>query len=109
MTITLLNDDCLAGMAKMQADSIDAIVSDPPYQLSSTSVVRASPDQTKEGSYGKEVPFSRQQSRVKGFMGKDWDVLPSVEILKECCRVLKPGAFALWLMIKPMIEWQRRR
>ena len=48
----------------------------------------------------KNVPFSRVQSRIpkSGFMGKDWDVLPSVEILKECCRVLKPGAFALWLM-----------
>jgi DNA modification methylase len=28
-------------------------------------------------------------------MGKDWDkALPSLEILKECCRVLKSGAFA---------------
>ena len=31
-------------------------------------------------------------------MGKEWDVLPSVDILKECLRVLKDGAFALWLM-----------
>jgi site-specific DNA-methyltransferase (adenine-specific) len=29
------------------------------------------------------------------FMGKDWDkAVPSVEIWKECLRVLKPGAFA---------------
>lgn len=29
------------------------------------------------------------------FMGKDWDkAVPSVEIWKECFRVLKPGAFA---------------
>jgi len=28
-------------------------------------------------------------------MGKDWDkALPSIEIWKECLRVLKPGAFA---------------
>lgn len=32
------------------------------------------------------------------FMGKAWDVLPSIEILKECQRVLKSGAFAFWLM-----------
>ena len=32
------------------------------------------------------------------FMGKEWDVLPTTEILKECLRVLKPGAFAFWLM-----------
>ncbi len=30
------------------------------------------------------------------FMGKDWDkAVPSVEIWKECLRVLKPGAFCL--------------
>ena len=29
------------------------------------------------------------------FMGKDWDkAVPSIEIWKECNRVLKPGAFA---------------
>lgn len=29
------------------------------------------------------------------FMGKDWDkAVPSIEIWKECLRVLKPGAFA---------------
>ena len=32
-------------------------------------------------------------------MNKEWDTdLPSVEILKECLRVLKTGAWALWLM-----------
>ena len=59
---------------------------------------RGRPDQTEDGEYGREVPFSRVQSRIKGFMNKDWDVLPSVDILKECLRVLKTGAWALWLM-----------
>ena len=45
--------------------------------------------------FGTDGAFKRAAS---GFMGKTWDVLPSVEILKECLRVLKPGAFALWLM-----------
>ena len=32
------------------------------------------------------------------FMGKQWDkALPSLEALKECCRVLKPGAFAFFM------------
>jgi len=94
---TIHNRDALDGLGEMQEGTIDAIVSDPPYQLSS--MVRARPDQSGEGSYGKEVPFSRQQSRVKaGFMGKTWDVLPDVPLLKGCLRVLKPGAFALWFM-----------
>lgn len=34
----------------------------------------------------------------KGFMGKEWDgQVPSVEVWKECLRVLKPGAFAFIL------------
>lgn len=92
----IYNLDCFKGMKQIETGTIDLIVSDPPYQLTGTS--RGRPDQTTEGSYGKEVPFSRQQSRIKGFMGKEWDVLPSVEILKECLRVLKDGAFAFWLM-----------
>ncbi|MCK9576680.1 MAG: hypothetical protein M0R51_12225, partial [Clostridia bacterium] len=32
------------------------------------------------------------------FMGKAWDrALPSIEALKECCRVLKPGAFGFFM------------
>jgi site-specific DNA-methyltransferase (adenine-specific) len=92
----IYNEDCLTGMKKLEDNSIDAIISDPPYQLSSITKKRT--DQTREGSYGKEVPFSRVQSKIKGFMGKNWDVLPSVEILKEANRVLKPGSFAFWLM-----------
>ena len=92
----IYNQDCLDGLKLLDTDSIDAIVSDPPYQL--TSMTRGRPDQTEDGEYGREVPFSRVQSRIKGFMNKDWDVLPSVDILKECLRVLKTGAWALWLM-----------
>ena len=29
-------------------------------------------------------------------MNKSWDILPSVDILKECLRVLKSGAWAMW-------------
>lgn len=91
--------DCQELMKDIPDNSIDLIVTDPPYQLSSTS--RARPDQTKEGSYGKEVPFLRQQSRIKkGFMGKEWDVLPPIEVWKESLRILKPGAFA-FIMTTP--------
>jgi len=56
--------DCLEEMKKMEENSIDSIVTDPPYGLS--------------------------------FMGKKWDYdVPSVEIWKECLRVLKPGGYLL--------------
>ena len=95
-TNTILQGDSLEVLKTFDDDSIDLIASDPPYQLDS--ITKPRPDQTKEGSYGKEVPFSRQQSRIKGFMGKEWDVLPQVPLLKECLRVLKAGAFSFWLM-----------
>jgi len=56
--------DCLEEMRTMEDNSVDSIVTDPPYGLS--------------------------------FMGKKWDYdVPSVEIWKECLRVLKPGGYLL--------------
>jgi site-specific DNA-methyltransferase (adenine-specific) len=89
------NMDALKGLKALPSNCIDAIISDPPYQLSSITKSRA--DQTIEGAYGREVPFSRVQAK-KGFMNMEWDTLPDVNILKESLRVLKPGAFSLWLM-----------
>ncbi len=77
----IYNMDCLEGMKMMEGDSVDLIVSDPPYQLAQ--IDKRSPQQ-------KDVR--------KGFMGKEWDVLPTTEILKEALRVMKPGAFAFWFM-----------
>jgi site-specific DNA-methyltransferase (adenine-specific) len=90
-TNKLYNADCLDKLKELPDESIDAIISDPPYQLSSTRV------------YGKDKKYETmtdlvKKGIVKGFMGKEWDVLPSVDILKESLRVLKSGAFALWLM-----------
>jgi DNA modification methylase len=60
----LMNDDCLTAMKSLPDDSVDSIVTDPPYGLK--------------------------------FMGKKWDhSVPSVEVWKECFRVLKPGGFLL--------------
>jgi len=62
--ILIHNENCLETMKRMADNSVDAIVTDPPYGLS--------------------------------FMGKKWDYeLPSVEIWKECFRVLKHGGHLL--------------
>jgi DNA modification methylase len=62
--ITLLHGDCLDKLKELDDNSIDSIVTDPPYGLS--------------------------------FMGKKWDYdVPSVDIWKECLRVLKPGGHLL--------------
>jgi DNA modification methylase len=60
----LLLGDCLEVLKPLPENSVDAVVTDPPYGLS--------------------------------FMGKKWDYdVPSVEIWKECLRVLKPGGHLL--------------
>jgi DNA modification methylase len=66
----LLKGDCLETLKQMEDNSIDAVLCDPPYHLTSTT-----------GSN-------------KGFMGKDWDggdIAFRTDVWKECYRVLKPG------------------
>lgn len=61
---TLHLGNCLDSLKGMPDNSVDSIVTDPPYGIS--------------------------------FMSKKWDYdVPSVEIWKECLRVLKPGGFLL--------------
>jgi DNA modification methylase len=65
-TVTILEGDVRARLRELPEGSVDSCVTDPPYEL--------------------------------GFMGKKWDssgISYSVEVWKEVCRVLKPGAHLL--------------
>jgi len=58
----ILQGDCLDKLKDLEDNSVDLLVTDPPYALQ--------------------------------FMNKSWDkALPSIEVWKECLRVMKPGAF----------------
>lgn len=60
----IMNGDCLQHLKELPDNSVDSIITDPPYGLS--------------------------------FMNKHWDYdVPSVEIWKECLRVLKHGGHLL--------------
>ena len=97
----IYNQDCLDGLKQIDTDIIDCIVTDPPYQLCSTK--KQGFDWKPEGFDGTTV-FTRhgkfQEQAKSGFMGKEWDVLPPVDVWKESLRVLKPGAFA-FIMTTP--------
>lgn len=93
--VTLINADCLDAMKKMDENSIDSIVCDPPYALTSGK---------KGGSGVKSIDLNSPHGRSRigsgngsgGFMGMRWDEeIPTVEIWKEALRVAKPGAFLL--------------
>jgi DNA modification methylase len=85
--ITLHAGDCLNVLKAMPENSVDAIVTDPPYHL--TSIVKrfgaenAKP--TVDGVYNRST---------RGFMGKQWDggdIAFKPELWAEVLRVLKPG------------------
>jgi len=90
--------DSLLLLKQLPDNSIDSIVTDPPYCLS-TSKRFGNSNWEKEGYKSEELKkggsvFTRN---IKGFMGKEWDndVAFKVEIWKECFRVLKHGGHLL--------------
>lgn len=94
--------DALSVLREQPSDSIDLIVTDPPYQLSSIAQRFNTETDSRNGirRQGKRwdgKPPDLFYRVSKGFMGKEWDVIPEVETWKECLRVLKPGAFAFIL------------
>lgn len=74
--VNLILGDCLDKLKELEDNSVDSIVTDPPYGLSA-------------------APNSGKKSKG-GFMGKQWDYdVPSIDIWNECYRVLKPGGHLL--------------
>ena len=78
----LLLGDCNDQLKDIKDNSIDLLLTDPPYGLVS--------EEYREG-----------KNHKGGFMGKDWDrALVSTETWKECYRVLKQGKLA-FVMCSP--------
>ncbi len=74
--IKLMQGDNILSLKKLPENSIDSIVTDPPYGLSAAK--------------------NSGKTSTGGFMGKLWDYeVPSVEFWKEALRVLKPGGHVL--------------
>jgi len=72
----LLLGKCEDRLKELPDNSVDSIVTDPPYGLS--------------------APKNSGSKSTGGFMGLTWDYdVPSVEQWKECYRVLKPGGHLL--------------
>ena len=85
--VTVHGGDCLEVLAAMPANSIDAVVTDPPYGLGNTTGAQVAETITHwvTGDRG-FIPEG------KGFMGRPWDAfVPPVAVWDEALRVLKPG------------------
>lgn len=100
MTITVIHGDMLDELPKIEAESLDSCVCDPPYHLTSIGkrFSKTSLDDvtlTSQRSRDRSDGYARAAS---GFMGKQWDggdIAFRVETWTEVMRVLKPGAYLL--------------
>lgn len=85
--MNIIHGDCLEELKKLEDNSVDAVITDPPYGLSNTKPAQVA-DVLKAWVTGDTVSVPAG----KGFMGKDWDsFVPPPAVWEECMRVLKPG------------------
>ncbi len=87
---TLHQGECLDVLKTLPDNSVDSVVTDPPYGLSNHDAgdVREALRCWLDGK-----PYTPKGS---GFMGKEWDAfVPGPEVWSECLRVLKPGGHLL--------------
>lgn len=92
--VLLYGGDCLATLAALPENSIDACVCDPPYHLTSI-VKRFGADNASPAVHGKDGAYARAST---GFMGRTWDggdIAFQVATWEAVYRVLKPGAYIL--------------
>jgi DNA modification methylase len=88
VNLILFDEECLHALKQLPDDSIDALVTDPPYGLSQE------PDIVEVMQHW--INGDTYVHHSKGFMGKSWDsFVPGPEYWRECFRVLKPGAHGL--------------
>lgn len=88
--VTLHPGDCLEVLARLEECSIDSVVCDPPYHLTSI-VKRFGSEKAAPAKSGKTGAYKRASA---GFMGKQWDggdVAFRPETWAAVYRVLKPG------------------
>ena len=86
--------DCIELMRSMPDNSVDSVVCDPPYHLTSI-VKRFGQKGAAEAKIGETGAFKRASA---GFMGKQWDggdIAFQPDVWRECLRVLKPGGYLL--------------
>lgn len=92
--MNIINDDCIVALKLLPDNSVDSIVTDPPYHLTSI-VKRFGKPNAAPAQFGTDGAFSRA---AKGFMGKEWDggdIAFRTDVWIECLRVLKPGGHML--------------
>lgn len=92
--VVLYAGDCLDVLDALDENSVDSVVCDPPYHLTSI-VKRFGAKDAAEAKDGATGAFKRASA---GFMGKQWDggdIAFQPETWARVLRVLKPGGYIL--------------
>ena len=90
---TIIHGDCLEELKKLEDNSVDAVITDPPYGLFWDS--KGNTEAVKTLSEWVKGNWQHSPDIKAGYMGSDWDkFVPSPELWAECLRVLKPGGHA---------------
>jgi site-specific DNA-methyltransferase (adenine-specific) len=98
MNLQLFNDNCLETLKRFPENSVDSVVTDPPYGLGKE------PDVVEVMKSWIETGF--HEVTGSGFMGKEWDAfVPQPLIWKEVFRVLKPGGHILCFSGTRTVDW----
>jgi len=87
---TVYNGDCLEVMDTIDKCSVDSVVTDPPYHLTSI-VKRFGKEDSAPAQFGTDGAYARAS---KGFMGKEWDggdIAFQANTWRKCYELLKPG------------------
>ena len=86
--MNIIHGDCLEELKKLDDNSVDAVVCDPPYGLSNTKPAQVA-DVLKAWVTGDAEAAPTTKG---GFMNASWDsFVPPPAVWEECMRVLKPG------------------
>lgn len=98
--VTVYAGDCLDILRELPDASVHAVVTDPPYNLSSIS--KRWSGENVQNTPAMDTPEGSVWARkARGFMGKEWDGFDTPlafqawcqEWAAECLRVLTPGGF----------------
>jgi site-specific DNA-methyltransferase (adenine-specific) len=90
LTLQVLHGDCLDLLPTLDADSISAVVTDPPYHLHDIKSV----PHYGTGGFGNRS--HEQKAARAGFMGKSWDggdIAFRPDTWRAVLRVMRPGAY----------------
>jgi DNA modification methylase len=86
----IITGDSLEELKKLDSESIEALITDPPYGLSNVTTKNIQECLTNW------LSGEKYEHQSGGFMGKAWDsFVPSPELWKEVYRVMKHGAHGL--------------